>query len=114
MHQPPIRLKDLTDSYLTNSKVETASIALKANDFSDNGLIKANFNSHLTQIQSNSSQISSLLTTLKTTNSNLSGVANDVHDINLWKARITNEYRLETFDYSKFYIYMLIILEPLY
>lgn len=47
----PIRLIDFTSNYFTNSKVETAKLALSANDFSDKGSIKANFDSHLKRIE---------------------------------------------------------------
>lgn len=102
--QAPIRLSDFTDDFFVNSKAELAKRAIQANDFASEGTIKSNFDSHLQQIQNNSSQISNLLTTLKTTNSNLSGVANDVHNLRVWKDSIRTEIRIETLDMSKVYI----------
>lgn len=103
--EAPIRLKDFTDDFFASSKAELAKRAIQANDFAEDGTIKTNLDSHLQQIQSNSSQISSLVTTIKETNSNLSGVANSVHSLKLWQAGITSEYRIETLDQSQFFIY---------
>ena len=73
----PIRLKDFTDNYIKNSKAETAQLALKANDFTPEGSIKANFDSHSTRIVNLESQTDKL---------------------NKWRDSLKSDVRIESFN----------------
>ena len=61
----PIRLKDFTDDFFVNSKAELAKRAIQANDFSNDGTIKSNFDSQLNRIQNLERIATSTSTTLK-------------------------------------------------
>ena len=92
--EAPIRLKDFTDDFLVNSKAELSKRAIQANDFANDGSIKANFDSHLTRIESLEKNTSSISTTIK----------EQATQINLMQCKVVHEIRVESPVFTSLYI----------